>query len=484
MKRTFVSSLILLIFLNLLVKPFWVFGIDRSVQLAVGESAYGMYFALFNFSLLLNILLDVGITNYNNRNIAQHQFLLSKHFSNLVALKGLLAIFYAVITLSAALIVGYRGYQLNMLLLLMFNQFLSSFILYLRSNISALQLFKTDSVMSVVDRTLMIIICSYLLWGRATGTPFKIEWFIYAQTLSYSITALIAFLIVISKVDKFKIHFDLAFNRAMLKQSFPYALLILLMAFYNRIDSVMIERLLPEGATDAGIYAQGFRVLDAATMIGYLFAGLLLPIFSYMIKNKEDVEQIIKLALMLLIVPALLLAFGCLFFRYDIIQLLYHHRNAYGVNVFGILILGFVPIATTYIFGTLLTANGSMKQLNTMASISMALNIILNLILVPRYQATGAAISSLATQTFAASAQVFIAVKVFGFKVRQQYAVKFFLFLVAIVMLGFLVTVLRQYSSFSWYYYLAIYISVGLLLSVLLKLFSFKGLYEIIKYNT
>jgi len=143
-----------------------------------------------------------------------------------------------------------------------------------------------------------------------------------------------------------------------------------------------------------------------------------------------------------------------------------------------------VPIATTYIFGTLLTANGSMKQLNTMASISMALNIILNLILVPRYQATGAAISSLATQIFAASAQVFIAVKVFGFKVRQQYAVKFFLFLVAIVMLGFLVIVLRQHFLFSWYYYLAIYISVGLLLSVLLKLFSFKGLYEIIRYNT
>ncbi len=483
MKRKFITNLALLMLLNLLVKPFWVFGIDRSIQLAVGESAYGIYFTLFNFSLVLNILLDIGITNYNNRNIAQHQFLLTKHFSNLVMLKFILAMFYAVVTLSAALIVGYRGHQLYMLLLLVGNQFFVSFILYLRSNIAALQMFKTDSFMSVIDRILMIAVCSYLLWGRATGTPFQIEWFIYAQTFSYLITALIAFFIVLGKTEKFRIKLDLTFNRIILKQSFPYALLILLMAFYNRIDSIMIERLLPGGETDAGIYAQGFRVLDAATMFGYLFSGLLLPIFSFMIKNKENVAQIVKLALMLLIVPAVLLASGCLFFRYDIIQLLYHHRDPYSVNIFGILILGFVPIATTYIFGTLLTANGSMKQLNIMASISMALNIILNLSLIPHLQATGAAIASLTTQTFAAAAQVYIAFKVFGFSAQYKILFKFIVFIVIIVLLGVILTIFRQQISISWHYLLGIYISVGLGLSVLLKLFSFKGIYEIVKYN-
>jgi O-antigen/teichoic acid export membrane protein len=460
-----------------------VFGIDRGIQLAVGESDYGIYFALFNFSLILNILLDIGITNYNNRNISQHQFLLTKHFSNLVALKFMLAVAYAIITFSLALIVGYRGSQLNMLLMLVFNQFLVSFILYLRSNISAMQMFKTDSLMSVVDRFLMIVICSVLLWGNITESTFQIEWFVYAQTVSYLITTLIGLIIVFRKIDSFRFTLDMVFSRVILKQSFPYALLILLMAFYNRIDSIMIERLLPGGEADAGVYAQGFRILDAATMFAFLFAGLLLPIFSYMIKTKENVGQIVKLALMLLIVPSFILVTGCFFFRYEIMELLYHHRDDYSVNIFGILILGFVPIATTYIFGTLLTANGSMKQLNTMAFIAMVLNITLNLILIPRYQATGAAVVSLTTQTIAAIIQVFIAIKVFKFTVRYRVVVKFAAFLATIIILGLVIATFKQHIPLKWFYIMGIYGLLCFVLAIVLNLFHPRGLYEIIKYK-
>lgn len=483
MKRKFVTNLALLLLVNLLVKPFWVFGIDRSIQLTVGEGAYGMYFALFNFSLILNIVLDIGITNYNNRNISQHQFLLSKHFSNLVALKFILAIVYAIVTFTIAAIVGYRGSQLTMLIMLVFNQFLISFILYLRSNITALQKFKTDSLMSVVDRVLMIGICSILLWGNVTETKFQIEWFVYAQTVSYLAATLLGLAVLYPHIDKFKISLDYIFSRAILKQSFPYALLILLMAFYNRIDSIMIERLLPGGEHDAGIYAQGFRVLDAATMFAYLFAGLLLPIFSYMIKTKQHVGQIVRLAIMLLIVPALILSFSCFFFRHEIINLLYHHNDSYSVNIFGILILGFIPIATTYIFGTLLTANGSMKQLNTMAAISMTINIILNLILIPHFLATGAAIVSLTTQTFAALAQVYIAMRIFKFKIRIRQVVKFGLFIAIIFSMGIFVTLNKSNFPIKWHYVMAIYTILCVIIATIFKIFQPKGLYKIIKYN-
>ncbi|MDD4747932.1 MAG: polysaccharide biosynthesis C-terminal domain-containing protein [Salinivirgaceae bacterium] len=483
MKRKFVTNLALLLLVNLLVKPFWVFGIDRSIQLTVGEGAYGMYFALFNLSLILNIVLDIGITNYNNRNISQHQFLLSKHFSNLVALKFVLAVVYAIITFTIALIIGYRGAQLTMLIVLVFNQFLVSFILYLRSNITALQKFKTDSLMSVVDRVLMIGICSALLWGNITETEFQIEWFVYAQTVSYLATTILGLVVLCGHIDKLRISLDYIFSRAILKQSFPYALLILLMAFYNRIDSIMIERLLPGGEHDAGIYAQGFRVLDAATMFAFLFAGLLLPIFSYMIKTKEHVGQIVRLSIMLLIVPALILSFSCFFFRHEIINLLYHHNDHYSSNIFGILILGFIPIATTYIFGTLLTANGSMRQLNTMAAIAMAINIGLNLILIPQLQATGAAFVSLTTQLFAALAQVFIAIRVFKFKINKPQVLKFGLFIVIIFVMGLYIAYNKSNFPIKWHYVMAIYIILCVILATIFRIFQPKGLYKIIKYN-
>ncbi|MBE9492393.1 MAG: oligosaccharide flippase family protein, partial [Bacteroidetes bacterium] len=187
MQRKFLTNLVLLLFLNLLIKPFWVLGIDRSVQNIVGEETYGFYFTIFNFSFLFNILLDLGITNFNNRNIAQHHQLLNKHFSGILILKLLLAGLYTVITFTIALIINYNSEQLYLLAWVCLNQFLLSFIMYLRSNISGLLMFKTDSFISVLDRMLMILICSIMIWGHITETPFRIEWFVYAQTLAYSL---------------------------------------------------------------------------------------------------------------------------------------------------------------------------------------------------------------------------------------------------------------------------------------------------------
>ena len=72
MQKKFFSNLIWLIFFNLLIKPYAIFGIDAEVQNRVGTETYGMYFTLLNFTLLFNILLDVGITNYNTRYVAQY----------------------------------------------------------------------------------------------------------------------------------------------------------------------------------------------------------------------------------------------------------------------------------------------------------------------------------------------------------------------------------------------------------------------------
>jgi O-antigen/teichoic acid export membrane protein len=173
MQKKFITNLAFLLFLNLLIKPFWLLGIDRSVQNAAGTEAYGAYYALFNFSFLFNILLDLGITNFNNRNISQNRQLLDKHLSGIIMLRMALAVVYILVSLIGSLILGYEVVQLKMLVILLLNQVLVSFILYLRSNLAGLHMFKTDSVISVLDRTIMIAICSFLLWEMLPKPHFK-----------------------------------------------------------------------------------------------------------------------------------------------------------------------------------------------------------------------------------------------------------------------------------------------------------------------
>jgi O-antigen/teichoic acid export membrane protein len=412
-QKDFLFNIFFLLFLNLLIKPFWILGVDRGVQNAVGAENYGLFFAVFNFTLLFNILLDFGLTNFNNRNIAQNTQLLSKHISGILTLKLSLATVYLLVVFLAGIVFGYNGFQLKLLIWLAGIQFLNALILYLRSNVAALLMFKTDGLLSVLDKLLMIAICSLLLWSKVIDKPFQIMWFIYAQTVAYLITAAVALSIVIYKAKIIKLTWNFTFFRAILKQSMPFALLTMLMVIYGKIDSVMIERLLSgsTGAYQAGIFASAYRILDALVQIAYLFAVILLPLFSKMLKIKENLIPIIKSSFTVLFFFSITSTILLFTYRNQILSLMYHETGVESVRVFVFLIPCIIPVSMTYIFGTLLTANGSMRLLNITSAIAIIVNVVINFTLIPILEAQGAAIASLATQTSIMFMQFFIAFK-------------------------------------------------------------------------
>jgi O-antigen/teichoic acid export membrane protein len=436
-QKKFVKNIAFLIVLNLLIKPFWPLGIEPAVQNAVGNASYGEYAILFNFSFLLNIILDFGVTQFNNKNIAQNNHLLTKHFSSLFSLKLVLGVIYLAITILSGLIIGYDYRFMKLLFVLAINQFLISMILYLRSSLLGLHLFKTDSFVSVADRIIMIFLCLGLLL-RWFGIEIDIMTFVYTQTIGYLLTAVIAFGTVYYKTEHFKLKWNWPFSLMILKQSFPFAILVLLMTFYNRLDSVMLGALLPNGvgSEQAGIYAKAFRLLEAGNMIAYLFSVQLIPVFSKMLKHKENIEQLVKLSFILLVTPALVVSVGCFFYSNEISSLINHGVTDSAVE-FSILMLCFTAVSTTYIFGTLLTANGNLKQLNIMALIGICINLVLNFVLIPKFQALGSAFSSLITQFFTAGIQIYFAYKIFKFKVNLRLIIALLVFIVGIIIFNY-----------------------------------------------
>jgi len=433
MTKTFVSNLALLVLLNLIVKPFFILGIDAEVQNQVGSAEYGLYFALLNFSFLFNILLDFGITNYNTRNLSQHPHLASNQLGALLGLRSLLFVVYTVFTLGIGMVIGYRNQDLSLLSILILNQFFVAILLFMRSNFAGLHRFRLDAVFSVLDRLLLIVICSYLLWFRSENTAFRVEWFVWAQTAAYGVSALFALIIAHNTIGRAKIKIKRLFSIVILRQSFPYALLILLMMIYNRMDSVMLERIHPNGATEAGIYAQGFRLLDAVNMFALLFAGLLLPMFSRMLSKRESIQELVQHAGALLVVSASVFSVSAFYFSEEIIAWRYHEHVAEASKSFQFLILSFIPISLTYIFGTLLTANGSLRQLNLMAIFGLSLNFGLNLWLIPLLGARGAAEATLVTQWFTATAQILIAIRLLNVRLDTVFLIRLGVFLIVLI---------------------------------------------------
>jgi O-antigen/teichoic acid export membrane protein len=479
-KKKFIFDLAILLILNLLIKPFWILSIEPNVQMSVGNVSYGEYFVLFNFSFLINILLDFGLTNFNNKNIAQNVHLLSKHFSKMLSLKFVLGLLYVSVTLLIGFFVlGFDVRYIKLLLILCINNFFLSFILFLRSNLLALHLFRIDSIMSVLDRVIMILIVALLIFNFF-GLKIDIMNFVYAQTIGYGLTALIGFLVVLNKTHTFKLNWDWSFNRMILKKSFPFAILVLLMTFYNRLDSVMIERILSGnlGKEQSGIYAKAFRLLDAANMIAYLFSVQLLPLFSRMLKNKENIENIVKLSFTLLLTPALIVSVSSLFYADKFCELLYK-GNSEGSQILGLLMSCFTAISVTYIFGTLLTANGNLKYLNLMAISGILINLVLNFILIPKYYAFGSAVASVVTQFLTCLIQVFISYKVFNFKFNKRLLISLLLYIIGLIFANYFTMNLTT----QWLYNFGIMLIFSGLLAFATGMINPKSVIRFIKYK-
>lgn len=408
MQKKFFGNLLFLLILNLLVKPFWILGIDRAVQNHVGYEAYGEYFALFNFSFLLNIFLDLGLTNYNNRNVAQSHVMFHKYLGTLLRLKLLLGLVYAVLTLIFGFALGYDSQAFELMALLALNQFLISFILFLRSNLSGLFMFRADSIMSVLDRVLLIAFVGFLLVYK-NGDWLTIKTFILAQTLAY-LTVVVVLLVLLFRIREqtYSSKIKSRFSIAVVKQSLPFALLVLLMTLYTKTDAVMLERMLPEGKLYTGIYAQGYRLLEALNMIAFLFSTLLLPTFSRMLKNNVSVASISLSSSKLLSVFSFGAALMACLFAKPIISALYPEAVARSFEIFPLLIICIIPISGTYVYGTLLTAAGSLKWLNIMAVGGLILNVVLNILLIPKYDVIGAVIATIVTQFVTFLAQIII----------------------------------------------------------------------------
>lgn len=491
MQYKFFTNLIFLIFVNVLIKPFYIFGIDRTVQVTVGTEDYGLYAVLYNFSILYYILLDLGLSNYNNRTIAQQPELLRTYVPNFLIIKTLLSFLYLAVVFVLAYSWGYRSLKLSLLFPLAMNQVFIGFILYFRSNITALHFFRWDAILSVFDRILVIIICAVLLWGSVVPT-FKIEYFVYAQTFAYGFTALVSGALVwrlmatsfsnpvrnsLSQLSK---GFGLASIIKILKDSYPYALLVLLMTIYNRIDSIMIEKLLSDGLNQAGIYAAAYRLLDAVNIFGVLFGTLLLPIFARMLKEKQDIQALTFTAFKLIFAFSTTAAICTSFFGTEVMTLLYGNSvTTVWVRVFELLIFSFIPVASVYIFGTLMTANASLKQLNIIAISGVVLNVVLNLILIPTYEVFGATLATLITQSLVAIVHIIWSKAIFHLRFSTNFILQVTGFIALAMLFNYLAS--SQFQNEHWYINFLIAVVLTVTAAFGTKLIDLRAFVQILK---
>ena len=158
MKKEFTANILFLVAINLVIKPFYALAIDTSVQNEVGAESYGIYLALFNFVYIQQIFADLGVQNYNNRKISRNPGLLKELLPKILGSKLLFTVLFAAIVILTSFIFNYDQYINEILVWIISTQAALSFLLYCRTNISGVGKYFADSIFSVIDKLLLILI--------------------------------------------------------------------------------------------------------------------------------------------------------------------------------------------------------------------------------------------------------------------------------------------------------------------------------------
>ena len=398
----FYSSLLLLIVLNAIIKPFWIFGIDRQVQNATGAAEYGTYFSLLNLSIVFGFLLDWGLTNFINRELATKKTELQQQLGSFLLLKILFAILYAGIVVVVALISGVKRWDI--LAGVVAIQFLTFLFLFLRNIITANQWFKTDAWLSVLDKSLMILLAGGFIFLPAIFGSITIDKFLWTQIASTTTAVIVVAIILYSKKIAFKkpnLHF---FTPSLIYSVLPFALTVFLMSVHVRADGFLLERIHPQGAHEAGIYAAAYRLLDASNMVGYLIASFLMPFIARLWSEHQPLENTILQTRHLQLMFAVTVAAITIMLAPWLQKILYHRDDPYSIKIMQWCLPALIGYSFVQVYGTVMTATGSIVTFCYLNLTAVFINIILNLFLIPRYGAFGCCISALCSQAFLAIA--------------------------------------------------------------------------------
>ena len=396
-------SLIRLILINALIKPIWILGIDRWVQVEVGMAAYGSYFSVWGLTLTAGFLLDLGLTTFVQREAASGQTKVDQ-LPNLFWMKLLLLGFYFLFiagigwlypSISPMLLWGVAGIQA-----------LHSTYLYFRSWVTAAQDFVADVWFSVLDKVLLILVCFCWLMGFWSAIPVRMEafigWQLLTLTLSLAVVVFYLFRTGVPLPGRFRLSFS------WVRLAWPYAGIVLLMSALTRLDGYWLTSWHARGDWEAGRYAAGYRLLDAANMFGYLVASFLLP---YLARNRSN-QQAIRLALITarngLVGLSVLVVLLTSLFAQPIAALLYPGSADWIASILPTLLASMLGYSLIHVYGTALTARGDLLLFQAVIGCFLLLHILLAAWWIPGSGALGVARAALISQLGAGITLMFL----------------------------------------------------------------------------
>ncbi len=358
----------------------------------IGPADVGKFVFAMSFTTMFTILVDLGLSQVLTREIAREKEKTGKYLANVLSIKVIFSVLAAALVVILINLLNYPPLTKQMVYLATIVMVVDSFQLVFYAVFRGFQNLKYESIGMSSGQ---ILIFATGLIGLKLGAPLHI---LVIAVLIGSLFQFLWSLILIGKKLKIKIGFSLEKSvlKYLLAIATPFAFYGVFVKIYSYLDTVLLSKL--AGDAYVGWYGIAYKATFALQFIPAAFAAAIFPAMSaYFVADKEKLARVFERSMFYLMVIAIPVSIGLATLADRIIPQLYGQNFTGSVLPLQILISGLLFIFLNYPVGNLLNACNRQKTNTVIMGITTAVSVILNIILIPKYQAVGAAITSLSS---------------------------------------------------------------------------------------
>lgn len=373
-------------------------GVSRLLRLVLliyvakilGATEYGRFTFALSFVSLFVVFHDFGLPLVVTREFSAEKERETELYS-VLSLKIVLSGVVSLLILIGSLVVTSDPVVRRTIFVLALFSVVSGFLTVIYAFFQARQRMEYQAWAVILQASVLTPVGIFALW-----------FFPSVLTLSYSylLSAVVALVVVLFlfhfRVLPLKLFWRTAVVRKFLTMAWPMALIGLSGVSYTYLDSVMLGYW--GFITETGWYNAAYSIIHVLLVPAGLLSTSIYPVISRFFRESEGkLQDALQVQTRIMIVMAFPLVVGAITLAREIILYVYGASFSPSILAFQILVViaGFVFLGSP--LQNLFLAVHQQKVVLHINVIGAALNIVLNLILIPRYTLYGAATATLIT---------------------------------------------------------------------------------------
>ena len=363
----------------------------------LGAEGFGILSFALAFTGIFGVFSDLGLSTLTVREVARDKTLASKYLGNIAVMKIILVVVtFGLIALTINLL-GYPEQTIKVVYLVALSVIFSAFSGMFNSVFQAYEKMEYLSVGQILSSALMLSGALFAISQVFSVVGFASIYFIVsAVVLGYSF-AVCAWKFVLPKIEV-----DWSFWKPTIKEALPFGLTGIFVTIYYYIDTIMLSLMVSNANEVIGWYNAAYRLV---LVLLFIPSGYLSSVFPVMSKFYKSSEETLKFAyersLKYMMIIAIPIGVGTTLLADRIILLIFGIEYIPSVIALQILIWSMVIIFIGTINSNLLNSINKQIFNAKVAAICAMANVILNLLLIPKFSYVGASVATVLTECVA-----------------------------------------------------------------------------------